>query len=96
MAFPYVSSTNKNTIRSALQSPQNIMWRNSCRTHDPNKTDIWWIGKPADPGQVGCPIGAPITDKGKNLGLKGHIVLLYWTFHGFLVPQATRAFWIWA
>jgi hypothetical protein len=76
MAIPYVSTADEDTIRSLLESLEYLMRPYSSGTQSSDGPHIGRILKPANPGQVGPGVSAPVTQETYNLGLKltiGHI-----------------------
>lgn len=61
MAFAKISPAHKNTVNTPLKGQQDVMRRNTCRTHDPHGPDIRGVLQPTDPSQVSSSIRSPRT-----------------------------------
>jgi hypothetical protein len=92
MTVTDMSSAHQNAVHIVLKGSENVMGGNGCRTHHPHGYDIGRVFQPGYPGQIGCPIGTPVTHKGNNFGFK--YICFHW-IDSFII-YAPMALLIWA
>jgi len=84
VAVTDVATRHKDSVRSLLQSMQEVMRGNASGAHDPNDADVWGILKAAYPGQVGACITAPVAEESQNPWFKS--IIFHWNTSSYLKP----------
>ena len=78
MAVARVSPRYPYSVRSMSKGSQNELWAYTGRARYPDDSEVGGILQTAHPGQIGCTVATPVTQKRRDLGfplIHSHLLL---------------------